>query len=339
MSNIVTTSSGKRPGRQPHLPIAIAAIVIIVALVVYFVTRPSSQNQPAPTPKETTPSATPSTPKKLKPSSAAAAIDSVATIETSDTNRNATFLDKAAIPYDPSATNGMPIGTAVPRTRRISKEQEALQANYRYPTPGQARLPDGYIVTFKPPEEGHTVNFMIDREKYICHPDGTFEIIEHKPVFEDKFEEQMINLALPGATFLPHVLLNHTEDELKAMLAREVVINPDDSDDVKEKKMAVAEMKKLLSDYLADGGDYGDFIMEMHKYSREERKLRIKGFSKLEDLLDEGRVEDARAFLKSYNEILDENGFAALRLSKKIKAQLEEAELQEAVGREESDEE
>ena len=56
-------------------------------------------------------------------------------------------------------------------------------------------------------------------------------------------------------------------------------------------------------------------------------------------MLDEGLVDEARAFLKSYNEILDENGFAALRLSKKIKAQLEEAELQKEVGREESVEE
>ncbi len=330
---IVTTSSNKRPKHNPALPIAIVAIVLVVAIAVYVWTRPSSQNQPAPTSKEATPSATQSSPKILKPSPA------TTTTESSDTNRNVTFLDKAAIPHDPSATNGMPVGTAVPRIKRISKEQEALQANYRYPTPGQARLPDGYIVTFKPPKEGHTVKFMIDREKYICHPDGTFEIIAHKPVFEDKFEEEMISLAQPGATFLPHVLLNHTEDELKAMLAREVVINPDDSDEVKEKKEAVAEMKKMLSDYLADGGDYVNFVMEMNKYSREERKLRVKGISKLQDLLDEGLVDEARAFLKSYNEILDENGFAALRLSKKIKAQLEEAELQEAVGREESVEE
>ena len=329
---IVTTSSHKRPGRSPALPIAIAAIAIVVAVAIYLGARAARPRQPQPPVPDT-----PVEPVALKVSDTAPAPS--ADVTSSATNRNVTFLDKAAIPYDPSATNGMPVGTAVPRIRRISKEQEALQANYRYPTPGQARLPDGYIVTFKPPAEGHTVKFMIDHEKYVCHPDGTFEIIAHKPVFEDKFEEEMISLAQPGATFLPHVLLNHTEDELKAMLAREVIINPDDSDDVKEKKQAVAEMKKMLSDYLADGGDYVDFVMEMHKYSKEERKLRVKGLAKLQDLLDAGQAAEARAFLKSYNEILDENGFAALRLSKKIKAQLEEAELQEAVGQEESVEE
>jgi hypothetical protein len=315
------------------IPIAIVAIVIVLAVVIYLGARAASPRHPQmPMPDTSVRPAAPKVPGTAEPPSPTNQIPPT-------TDRNVTFLGARAVIPDPSATNGMPVGTAVPRIKRISKEQEALQANYRYPTPGQARLPDGYIVTFKPPKEGHTVKFMIDREKYICHPDGTFEIIAHKPVFEDKFEEEMISLAQPGATFLPHVLLNHTEDELKAMLAREVVINPDDSDEVKEKKEAVAEMKKMLSDYLADGGDYVNFVMEMNKYSREERKLRVKGISKLQDLLDEGLVDEARAFLKSYNEILDENGFAALRLSKKIKAQLEEAELQKEVGREESVEE
>ena len=179
---IVTTSSRSRPGQSPALPTAIVAVVLVVAIAIYLGTRPSNQNQPAPTSKEATPSATQSSPKKIKQSPA------IATTESSDTNRNVTFLDKAAIPHDPSATNGMPVGTAVPRIKRISKEQETLQANYRYPTPGQARLPDGYIVTFKPPKEGHTVKFMIDREKYIFNPDGTFEHSEYSEGQPEKIE-------------------------------------------------------------------------------------------------------------------------------------------------------
>jgi len=320
LKSVVTSQKGK--GRySPKLWIAAALILLLVAAIAVMMNRKR-------------PDAIPQTDKTApKAKTVVPATDIEELVPTVDTASVAT-ASKAPIPskvvdFDPSATNGMPIGTAVPRIKRKSKEQEILQASYRYPTPGQARLPDGYIVTFKVPEEGHTVKFMIDHEKYICHPDGTFEIVTHKPVFEDKFEEEIINLAMPGATFLPHVLLNHTEEDLKAMLAREVVINPDDSDDVKEKKEAVAEMKKMISDYLADGGDYVDFVMEMHKYSKEERKLRVKGFAKLDDLLEEGRIEDARAFLESYNAILDENGFPALRLSKKVKAQLEGAETPE----------
>lgn len=321
MSTIVTTSTRQRQRRSMALPQILLALLVVAGVAYLLIRKTSASSKPHPPVTNSAAKASFAAPAKPRDN------PSNETIVDASTNPSATFLGTEAS-FDPSATNGMPVGTAVPRIKRKSKEQEVLQANYRYPTPGQARLPDGYIVTFNPPEEGHTVKFMVDHEKYVCYPDGTFEIIAHKPVFEDKFEEQMINLALPGATFLPHILLNHTEEELKAMLAREVVINPNDNDDVKEKKQAVAAMKRMISDYLADGGDYADFVMEMHKYSKEERKLRVKGLSKLGDLLDEGRVEDARVFLESYNAILDENGFAPLRLSKKVKAQLEDAEAE-----------
>lgn len=218
-----------------------------------------------------------------------------------------------------------------PKGKKITEEQERLQAKYVYPTPGQAKLPDGYIVTFKTPKDGHQVKFVVDHDRYICNPDGTYEVIKHQPVFEDKFEEQMIGLALPGGTFIPFVLLNHTEQELNDMLAREVVINPDDSDEVKEKKQAVAEMKKIVAQYLADGGTFEEFVKEMHKYSKEERKLRTKGLVRIEDLIENGEIDAAREFLKQYNEILNENGFPAMRLPKKARALLEH-ESDEGIG-------
>ncbi len=217
------------------------------------------------------------------------------------------------------------------KKKRISKEQSELQAKYVYPTPGQAQLPGGFIVTFKVPEEGHKVKFVVDHDRYECNPDGTYEIIKYAPVFEDKFEEQMINLSMPGGTFIPFVLLNHSEEELKAMLDREVVINPDDPDDVKEKKQAVAEMKGVIKEYLADGGNFVDFVNEMHEYSREERKLRTKGLSCVEDLVDSGDIEGAKDFIKQYNEILSENNFAPMRLPKRLKAVLGDISIQEPV--------
>ena len=115
------------------------------------------------------------------------------------------------------------------------------------------------------------------------------------------------------------------------MLNRKIIINPDDRDEVKEKKEAVVAMKQILSDYLADGGDYEYFIMEMFKYSKEERKLRIKGLTRLQDLIDDGRIDEALNFLKIYNDILEDNGFSALRLSKKVKAKLGDANIQEPI--------
>lgn len=211
--------------------------------------------------------------------------------------------------------------TAKPK-RPVSKKQEELQKNYVYPTPGQARLDSGHIITFKPPEEGHVVRFFKEGKFYWCYPDGTFEAMERKPIFDDPFEEQLVGLSTPGATFVPSVLLNHSEEELREMLSREVVISEDDSEDVVQKKMAVAEMKKILYDYLQEGGTYQDFIREMHQYSQEERSLKAKGMAKVYDLIDNGDLDAARDFVETYNEILGENNFNPLSLPRKVAAQL-----------------
>lgn len=206
--------------------------------------------------------------------------------------------------------------------RPLSRSQAELQKNYVYPTPGQARLDSGYILTFKPPEEGHAVRFFKEGKFYWCYADGTFEAVERKPVFDDPFEEQLVGLATPGATFVPSVLLNHSEEELREMLSRPVVINEDDSEEIAHKKETVAEMKKILSDYLQEGGAYSDFIREMHEYSKEERRLRSNGVAKAYELVERGDLEAAREFVESYNAILGENNFNPLKLPKRLEAQL-----------------
>lgn len=310
MKSVVTS---KKRGNTSKAPYFILLALVVVAVAVYFLRGNEVQSE-APVPA-------PSPVKVDQVTVVEPANDANEQLEHKDVRADKkTFLDQEAL--DPLDSRGAPVGKAVPKIKRRSKEQDELQKNYKYPTPGQARLPDGFIVTFKPPAEGRTVKFMVDHEQYVCYPDGTFEIIEHKPVFEDKFEEQMIGLATANGTFLPVVLLNHTEEELKAMLDREVVINPDDDDDVKQKKQAVAEMKKMLKDYLDQGGDYVDFVMEMHKVSKEEKKLRAKGMAKVYDILESGNIEDAKAFIKAYNEVLDESGYPPLKLPKKTMEEL-----------------
>lgn len=291
MKSVVTSPRRKK---SPLSPLLLVVILLAVAATAYFMKGRVTSSNSLEMPQEQL------APAQEKP---------VAVVTSVETN----MAERQLAPADKDAT------LSVGKKKPISKEQERLRANYVYPTPGQAKLPDGFIVTFKVPEEGHTVKFVVDHDRYVCNPDGTYEIIKYTPIFEDKFEEQMINFAMPGGTFIPFVLLNHTEEELKSMLDREVVINPDDSDDVKEKKQAVAEMKVMIKEYLADGGNFVDFVNEMHKYSKEERKLRTKGLSRVEDLVERGEIDAARAFIKQYNEVLDENNFPPMRLPKRIK--------------------
>ncbi len=201
-----------------------------------------------------------------------------------------------------------------PKVPRKRSSDRPSAEDFVYPTPGQALLRSGRILTYKPPKEGESVTIYDSGLFYTCYADGTYDVKEPKPVFDNMFDEQLISVAMPGKTFLPGVLLNHTEEELIAMLGREVVISPDDPPDIVDKKEAVAALKKFLIDYLNGGGSYEDFIEEMSNYSRTEWRLHVDGINKIYEFIENGKPEEAAIFVEKYNAILSEQEFSPLRL-------------------------
>ena len=97
------------------------------------------------------------------------------------------------------------------------------------------------------------------------------------------------------------------------MLRRDVVINADDADDVKAKKEAVAEMKGVILDYIAEGGTFDQFVMEMRALTVQERSLKAQAYKKVGQLIKEGKLDEARAYRDSFNAVMDEHGFPPLK--------------------------
>lgn len=322
MPKIVTSSSRRKPrGNSPrHILTVISALVLCLLVSLYVTLR-----RTAPVPDRGPVAAAPSAAQDVGGTPAQNEGGEAVAVDAGEPPAP-TEEPPAPLPAEPPAAQKP---SARPRkAASADPEQERLQANYVYPTPGQAKIEgSGKILTFNVPPEGGHVTFIAEGRRYECYHDGTYKIIERRPVFDDPFEEQLIALAMPGGTFAPGTLLNHTEDELKAMLARDVVINEDDDDEVVEKKEAVAAMKQIIRDYLEQGGDYIDFIEEMRKVSQEERRLFTLGIQKIDDIVeDEKDIAKARRFLREYNELLAERGFNELRLPKKLKAALDAAE-------------
>ena len=323
MKPITITSAGRRRG-SPGVKWALAAVAAAVLATASLLSVRRGSGKPAqPAPAQDTPAPRPAVVEAVSPETGGAGSPPAAVAPASEARDVKTGVDARRTP--PRTEAKRTPATASKRTaQRPLDEQERLRAEYVYPTPGQALTDGGKVVTFHPPPEGGKVTFMADGKTYECYHDGTYKIIEKKPVFEERFEEQLVALATPGATFLPAVLLDHTEEELRQMLARKVVIYDDDPEDVVQKKEAVAEMKKVLSDFLEQGGDYIEFVQEMHKSSLEERNLYRLGLDRLYDIAEgEGGAEEARRFLATYNELLDERGFSPLPLPAKMKKLLE----------------
>ncbi len=175
-------------------------------------------------------------------------------------------------------------------------------------------LPDGRVLTFKPPEEGHTKKIVSNGHIYECDSEGNFKEVTPPPVFDNRFENQLVGLSLANGTFMPGMLKNHSEEEIMAMLKKPVVINEDDSDDAKAKKEAVAEMKGIILDYIAQGGTFDQFVDEMHSFVREERRLKSKAYKRILTDIKEGKIEEARKFRDEYDSILEKNGYSKLTI-------------------------
>jgi hypothetical protein len=220
------------------------------------------------------------------------------------------------VPSEPSTLDAQPSGGTV-------TESKVAQTNEYVKKPGQMKLPNGRVLTFKPPEEGHTTKVISNGHIYECDSEGNYKEVTPPPIFDNRFENQLVGLSLSDGTFMPGMLKNHSEEEIMAMLKKQVVINEDDSDEVKTKKEAVAEMKGIILDYIAQGGTFDQFVDEMHSFAREERRLKSKAYKRILADIKEGKIEEARKFREEYDSILEKNGYSKLTIPRILAEELD----------------
>ena len=189
--------------------------------------------------------------------------------------------------------------------------------------PGAMQLPDGRILTFRPPKEGEFMIVHSHGSTYKCDHLGNWEDVTPKPVFDNSFEETLVGLATTG-NFIPGVLMGIDYDEAIKMLTKPVVINKDDSEDVVAKKEAVAAAKEAILDYMKDGASLDDFVMEMRKQVVKERALRGMALKEIVASLKEGRAQDAADTRDAANKMLEKDGAPALKLPVHLENAIEE---------------
>ena len=188
------------------------------------------------------------------------------------------------------ATKKIPPAVSKPATAKDKPENPEKPPFVK--RPGSMQLPDGRVLTFKPPKEGEFRIVHSHGSTYKCDHLGNWEDVTPKPVFDNSFEEALVGLATTG-NFIPGMLMGIDYDDAIKMLTKPVVINPDDPEDVVEKKEAVAAAKEAILDYMKDGASLDDFVMEMRKQVVKERFIRGTALKEIVASLKEGRAQDA----------------------------------------------
>ena len=115
-----------------------------------------------------------------------------------------------------------------------------------------------------------------------------------------------------GAPPLPHI--DNFENEFGDALKKPIVINNDDSKEVREVKERVRAARKEMLELMAEGKSANDVIREWQQMQEDNATVRLDAATKVRELLDQGDREGAEQLCKKYNEILEKSGIMKLEL-------------------------
>ncbi len=196
------------------------------------------------------------------------------------------------------------------------QEEEAQEVRRIVPgsKPGYWALPDGTEFRFKLPPEGETASLKVKGVLYRFDSEGNFQDISKPKVFDNPVENKLVGMAVEGGSFSPGLMLRHSDEEIMEALNKPVEILPDDSEEVRAKKEAVAELKRDILDFMAQGGTYEEYVTEAASMARQERAMKRDGIRKIAAMLDAGDAEGARDYYETFNRVLQESGYSALKL-------------------------
>ena len=159
------------------------------------------------------------------------------------------LLHKEPEPQEDKATKRGKATEASPAIKKIPSAVNKPTATESKPEkppfvkrPGAMQLPDGRILTFKPPKEGEFRIVHSHGSTYKCDHLGNWEDVTPKPVFDNAFEETLVGLATTG-NFIPGMLMGIDYDYAIKMLTKPVVGTPDAPNAIVVKKEAVAAAK------------------------------------------------------------------------------------------------
>jgi flagellar basal body-associated protein FliL len=124
--------------------------------------------------------------------------------------------------------------------------------------------------------------------------------------------DQLLHMALttpPGVEMppLPYTYGSLTK-EFYDSLATPIIINDDDSEEVREAKERIIQARETVSRLLSEGYTFEDILADHEMNNREEASMRREVAERIEEIKREGDIEMARDYMNRANELLRNAG-------------------------------
>lgn len=104
------------------------------------------------------------------------------------------------------------------------------------------------------------------------------------------------------------------ENDFARSLQKEIVINEDDSDEVKEVKMRVKQARQDLLDRMGEGMRAQDVILEHRKMMQDNAEVRMGVVKELKEYISNGDLEGAKLYCEKINPALENMGIMRIEL-------------------------
>lgn len=242
---------------------------------------------------------------------------------------------KASAPEAPAEKTPAKKESAVPVARPVSEKplekQEARATETALPARrrGQKRpLPTSNIYTNSRGEEVRVAKDGTRTAMLTAWARKREEEKKNPPkrIFRHTSEAYMAMFLNPASP-VPPPPENYTEEHIKAMLANEIVIDPEnDTPDEIRQKEGVIEMKQELVKWLEDGGSFDSFLGALQKQQNEEASKMFEARRMITEAMEKGNIEEARAMYDEINQYFAEEHMPPVNVAPKYRKVLNNRE-------------
>ena len=184
--------------------------------------------------------------------------------------------------------------------------------------PGAMQLPNGKVLTFKPPKPGEVRKVYGGGRLYECDSEGNWRDITKRKLFKTAFELNFLGLANAGKSFIPAFLVGLDQDEVVEFLKKPYEPIGDETEEELEQLAAYDEMRASALEYIEAGGKFDDFVTEISNFVKAERKIRANGLKQVMELAKAGDIEGARKRTAEINAALAEQGYQPLKFPSRV---------------------
>ena len=180
--------------------------------------------------------------------------------------------------------------------------------------PGAMQLPDGKVLTFPAPKEGEVRKVYAYGHMYECDSKGNFKDVTPRKLFHTAFEGNFLGLAVEDKPFIPAFLKGLDQDEVKKILTKNYEPIGDETEEEWTQLKAYDEMRCAALQYMEEGGTFDDFVDYFANQVKKERQTQAMCLREVMTLYKAGKIAEAKEMAQAAEALKEKEGLKPLKL-------------------------